>query len=74
MAPAPIAADPADQMNERDLEMWAGLIDERKQAGVHGRQNGHWNKAMGERTKLRCIQCHDPHYPLFQPMKALPPL
>jgi hypothetical protein len=44
------------------------------QAGVHGRQNGYWNKAMGESTKLRCIQCHDPHHPVFQPMKPLPPL
>lgn len=44
------------------------------QAGAHGRQNGYWNKAMGESTKLRCIQCHDPHHPVFQPMKPLPPL
>lgn len=44
------------------------------QAGVHGRQNGYWNKEMGESTKLRCIQCHDPHHPVFQPMKPLPPL
>jgi hypothetical protein len=43
------------------------------QAGVHGRQNGYWNKEMGESTKLRCIQCHDPHHPAFQPMKPLPP-
>jgi hypothetical protein len=44
------------------------------QAGVHGRQNGHWNQAMGQTTKLRCIQCHDPHQPTFQSMKPLPPL
>lgn len=44
------------------------------QAGVHGRQNGHWNTAMGERTKLRCIQCHDPHQPKFQPLKPEAPL
>lgn len=44
------------------------------QAGVHGRQNGFWNKEMGESTKLRCIQCHDPHHPAFQSMKPLPPL
>jgi hypothetical protein len=44
------------------------------QAGVHGRQNGYWNKEMGESTKLRCIQCHDPHHPVFQSMKPLPPL
>lgn len=44
------------------------------QAGVHGRQNGYWNKAMGDSTKLRCIQCHDPHQPAFHSMKPLPPL
>lgn len=43
-------------------------------AGVHGRQNGFWNAAMGEKTKLKCIQCHDPHHPVFQAMKPLPPL
>lgn len=44
------------------------------EAGVHGRQNGFWNKDMGESTKLRCIQCHDPHHPTFQSMKPLPAL
>lgn len=44
------------------------------QAGVHGRQNGYWNEAMGDRTRLRCIQCHDPHQPAFPSMKPLPPL
>lgn len=43
-------------------------------AGVHGRQNGHWDKTKGDKTKLRCIQCHDPHSPKFQAMKPLPPL
>jgi len=44
------------------------------QAGVHGRQNGFWNAGMGEKTKLRCIQCHDPHSPKYKSMKPLPPL
>ncbi len=44
------------------------------QAGVHGRQNGHWDAAKGEKTKLRCIQCHDPHSPQFKAMKPLAPL
>jgi hypothetical protein len=44
------------------------------QAGVHGRQNGFWNAQMGDKTRLRCIQCHDPHRPKFQPTKPLPPL
>lgn len=43
-------------------------------AGVHGRQNGYWDAARGEKTRLRCIQCHDPHRPKFAPMKPLPPL
>jgi len=43
-------------------------------AGVHGRQNGYWNTEMGEKTKLRCIQCHDPHSPKFKEMQPLPPL
>lgn len=42
------------------------------QAGVHGRQNGHWDTKKGDKTKLRCIQCHDPHTPNFQAMKPLP--
>jgi hypothetical protein len=44
------------------------------EAGVHGRQNGYWHTALGEKTKLRCIQCHDPHQPKFPAMKPLPPL
>ena len=43
-------------------------------AGVHGRQNGFWNTSMGAKTKLRCIQCHDPHRPAFKAMPPLPPL
>lgn len=44
------------------------------QAGVHGRQNGHWDPKKGDKTKLRCIQCHDPHSPNFQAVKPLPAL
>ena len=44
------------------------------QAGVHGRQNGYWDAARGDKTRLRCIQCHDPHSPRFKKMKPLPPL
>lgn len=43
-------------------------------AGVHGRQNGFWKVSMGEKTRLRCIQCHDPHHPKFATAKPLPPL
>ncbi len=44
------------------------------QAGVHGRSNGYWRAESGPKTKLRCIQCHDPHRPKFQSMKPLAPL
>jgi len=44
------------------------------EAGVHGRQNGHWDETKGPKTKLRCIQCHDPHSPKFKEMQPLPPL
>lgn len=43
-------------------------------AGVHGRRNGFWNVSKGLQTRLRCIQCHDPHRPAFQPTKPLAPL
>ena len=42
-------------------------------AGVHGRQNGYWDPSKGPKSKLRCIQCHDPHapaFPLIQPEAA----
>lgn len=40
-------------------------------AGAHGRTNGYWDKSRGPQTKLRCIQCHDPHSPKFSKMDAL---
>ena len=39
--------------------------------GAHGRTNGYWDKTKGPQTKLRCIQCHDPHSPKFSKMDAL---
>ena len=36
--------------------------------GAHGGMNGHWNLARGERTRKRCIDCHDPHSPAFPAM------
>jgi hypothetical protein len=44
------------------------------EAGAHGRRNGFWDSERGQQTRLRCIQCHDPHQPKFQAMKPLPPL
>ena len=51
-----------------------GTIYRDWKAGVHGRQNGFWKVSLGERRKLRCIQCHDPHSPKFKAMPPLPPL
>lgn len=51
-----------------------GTIYRDWKAGVHGRQNGFWKADLGEKTKLRCIQCHDPHSPKFKPMTPLAPL
>jgi hypothetical protein len=51
-----------------------GTIYRDWQAGVHGRQNGFWNPALGPKSRLRCIQCHDPHSPKFKEMKPLAPL
>jgi hypothetical protein len=42
-------------------------------AGVHGRRNGYWDKSKGPQTRLKCIQCHDPHSPKFKDMKPLAP-
>ena len=43
------------------------------QHGSHGRINGHWDTAQGPLVRLRCIQCHDPHHPPFQPLATAPP-
>ena len=51
-----------------------GTIYRDWKAGVHGRENGFWNANLGQTTRLRCIQCHDPHSPRFKEMKPLAPL
>jgi len=42
------------------------------QHGVHGRSNGYWDRTRGEQTRLKCVECHDPHRPPFPPMHAAP--
>lgn len=42
------------------------------EAGVHGRSNGYWKASMGEKKRLLCVQCHDPHSPKFKPMTPDP--
>jgi len=43
------------------------------QHGSHGRINGYWDTSQGELVRLKCIQCHDPHHPPFQPLPSAPP-
>ncbi len=38
------------------------------QHGSHGRINGYWDRSQGEQVRLKCISCHDPHRPPFQPL------
>lgn len=40
--------------------------------GVHGRTNGYWNAKLGEQKRLACIQCHDPHRPMFPRIQPEP--
>lgn len=42
-------------------------------AGAHGRISGFWNRALGESSRLDCVNCHDPHSPKFPGRKPAPP-
>lgn len=39
---------------------------------VHGRTSGYWNTEMGERSRLDCTQCHNPHDTRFPSLKPAP--
>ena len=39
-------------------------------AGVHGKRSGYWH---GPKEYQTCVVCHDPHSPLFKPLKPMPP-
>lgn len=41
-------------------------------SGAHGRRTGHWDVAKGGPKQTVCIACHDPHWPVFKPLKAAP--
>ena len=43
------------------------------QHGSHGRTNGYWDTGKGQQTRLKCIECHDPHHPPFPTMNPEPP-
>ncbi len=40
------------------------------QTGVHGKRTGHWN---GPKEYWTCVECHDPHSPVFKPLAPKPP-
>jgi hypothetical protein len=40
--------------------------------GAHGRRSGHWDVSKGVPKQTVCIACHNPHWPVFKPMKAAP--
>lgn len=42
------------------------------QHGAHGRTNGYWDTSRGTQTRRKCIECHDPHRPPFQPLVPAP--
>lgn len=37
--------------------------------GAHGGMNGYWDLSQGPRSRLSCIDCHDPHAPAFPMMQ-----
>lgn len=42
------------------------------QRGVHGKTLGFWDGTRGEKRRLTCVECHDPHSPHYAKMAPLP--
>ena len=42
--------------------------------GMHGRTNGYWDPSRGQRLRLKCVECHDPHAPRGPAMQPVVPL
>ena len=42
------------------------------QRGMHGKTLGSWRADDPRRSRLQCVQCHDPHAPAYEPMAPLP--
>jgi hypothetical protein len=42
------------------------------EAGIHGRNSGHWDRSRGPVTRLECASCHHPHAPQFPDMAPAP--
>ena len=41
-------------------------------AGIHGRRSGYYDTRKGEQKTLRCIECHNPHNPVYPRLKPAP--
>jgi hypothetical protein len=57
------------EIAERDVVLLCakchGTIYRDWRSGIHGRQTGLWTASASKRSRLNCIQCHDPHQPVF---------
>lgn len=42
------------------------------EAGAHGRTSGHWDRSLGDATRLQCVNCHNPHSPRFPARRPAP--
>lgn len=42
------------------------------QRGAHGRTQGSWDSASALQSRLKCVQCHDPHRPPFHSLAPAP--
>lgn len=66
------------EISERDVAQLCGKCHGPTyrdwRAGAHGREQGFWKVSFGEKTRLLCIECHDPHRPKIQPVRPLAPL
>ncbi|MDP6524022.1 MAG: hypothetical protein QGH15_07355 [Kiritimatiellia bacterium] len=40
--------------------------------GIHGRTMGSWQPHAAGNTRLKCVECHNPHSPAYLRMKPLP--
>jgi len=49
-----------------------GLVYRDWLAGAHGKFTGYWDPQQGERRRVLCIQCHDPHAPKFPKIAPMP--
>lgn len=69
------AHDGSEISAERPAELCGkchGLIYRDWEFGAHGKFVERWDSPQGERERLLCIQCHDPHAPQFPKLAPLP--